>query len=437
MPTSRDFAPTDRNNRVITLTAVGLLGIFVGTCAGLTDTSTNIRLFQVAYALGFMGYGLLAYCVCNRKLAGRWSIWLIGCVIARLALIHTVPSDDLYRYLWEGRIQIVGHNPYALAPDDPKLTSLRNSDWQQINHPDYTAIYPPLAQLTFLALAHVTSTVYGYKAINVAFDILAILLLASALKRLNKPPHLSLLYGLCPLTLTAIGIEGHIDAMLVAFLAAALHAQFRDRHYQCAAFIALATLTRTIPILLLPWLWRCNYRAGLLATILIAVGYLPYVDAGLGLFDSVIRFGGGTQLLGFGYALLSTCFGPQSARWLGAATIAGVAMWQAWRRTPLPRCMFAVLSTTILLMPVVHFWYLVWILLLLPFTRRISWCVLAASMIFYFEAAHQRNTQGDWIMPTWVPFFVYTPFVTAWAIELWLVLRRGQRGDSGMSNDLR
>ena len=224
--------------------------------------------------------------------------------------------------------------------------------------------------------------------------------------------------------------------MLVAFLAAALRADFRDRYYRCAMFIALATLTKTIPVLLLPWLWRRNYRAGLLATVLIIVGYVPYADAGLGLFESLIRFGGETQLLGFGHELLSACLDPRSARWLGAATITCVALWQAWRRTPLPQCMFAVLSTTILLMPVVHFWYLVWIVFLLPFAFRISWCVLAASMVFYFEAAHHRATIGHWSMPTSVPLLVYTPFVVVWVIESLAALQRRQRGDSGMSNDL-
>ena len=149
------------SSRVITLTGAGLLAVFVGVCAGLTDIANNVRLFQLAYTIGFAGYGLLALCIYRRRLSGSWSIWFIGCVIARLAIIHTVPSDDLYRYLWEGRIQIAGHNPYTIAPDDPELASLRDADWQHINHPDYTAIYPPLAQMTFFAIAHVTPTLYS------------------------------------------------------------------------------------------------------------------------------------------------------------------------------------------------------------------------------------------------------------------------------------
>ena len=54
---------------------------------------------------------------------------------APLVLAPPVLSDDLYRYLWEGRMWIEGFNPYRLAPEDLALSPLRDELWANINNP--------------------------------------------------------------------------------------------------------------------------------------------------------------------------------------------------------------------------------------------------------------------------------------------------------------
>ena len=140
-----------------TLTACGwaLLAIFVAAAAWIGDPAAHVRLFECAYLLGMVGFALLVWVV-HRSLHphGRWMLWFAGCIVLRAGLAAVTPSDDLYRYAWEGRIQLAGHNPFNHAPDDPLLVPFRDADWGHINHPSYKTIYSPVAQCVFLKIAY-------------------------------------------------------------------------------------------------------------------------------------------------------------------------------------------------------------------------------------------------------------------------------------------
>src|SRR5262249_1939844 len=75
---------------------------------------------------------------------------LVGAAAMRLALLWTEPtlSGDIYRYIWDGRVQAAGINPYAHVPAAAELATLRDPDiWPHINRAGYAVtIYPPMAQ---------------------------------------------------------------------------------------------------------------------------------------------------------------------------------------------------------------------------------------------------------------------------------------------------
>lgn len=404
-------------NRILTAAGWALLISFVAICAWLGRIDADVRLFQIGYSLGFVGYALLMFCVCRRRPRGHWSLWVVGSILLRVALLDVAPSDDAHRYLWEGRIQVAGHNPYAVTPDDPKLKPLRNQSWRQINHRDYPAIYPPVAQLVFRAVAAVRPTLQAMKTTLVGFDCVAIVLLAAWLRRLGRSPHLAVVYALCPLTLASFAVEGHVDAVMIAFLAGAGLAHAHRRIFLCAACLAGAILAKLMPILLLLWLFRQKPAAAVLAVVLVIAGTIPYADAGGGLLDSLIRFGATTQMLSPAVGLFSWMLGDTGGRLLCVLIVLSVAMWHSNARIPLFVTMRSTFGALIVFMPVVHYWYLSWVLVALPFGVRLSWLILAASMGLYFEAAHLRATTGAWAMPPWVLYGIYGPFLIAWIFE--------------------
>ena len=76
--------------------------------------------------------------------------WVVA-VLLRLVALPLEPGDDFWRYQWEGKVQNAGFNPYVLAPNDEQLVPLRAEfpNWSQINHRDFSAIYPPGTELLF------------------------------------------------------------------------------------------------------------------------------------------------------------------------------------------------------------------------------------------------------------------------------------------------
>ena len=118
-------------------------------------------------------------------------------VLFRLLLLDTAPSlsDDIYRYLWDARVQAAGGNPYAHAPDAAPLEGLRDEDWSRINHPELVTVYPPVAQWFFLAAHLVWPGVTGLKAALVLCDLLLIAVLWRLLRVRGQRPERALLYA--------------------------------------------------------------------------------------------------------------------------------------------------------------------------------------------------------------------------------------------------
>ncbi len=107
----------------------------------------------------------------------RWSLGLAlaAGLAARLLVLAGPPlmSTDLYRYVWDGRVQAAGINPYLYIPADPALAGLRDEGggaeaiFANMNRADTApTIYPPAAQLLFAAIGRTRSTIWTVKAVD-------------------------------------------------------------------------------------------------------------------------------------------------------------------------------------------------------------------------------------------------------------------------------
>ena len=135
-------------------------------------------------------YWIAAGCFSQTRLPPPRSacfFWLAA-VVLRLCIFPVVPGDDVWRYRWEGMIQRQGFNPYKSAPDAPELAGLRNADWSRINHRNYAAIYPPLAEAVFAGMAAAGNTLWSYKGLFALADLAGIAVLRRLLARSGRPP---------------------------------------------------------------------------------------------------------------------------------------------------------------------------------------------------------------------------------------------------------
>jgi hypothetical protein len=261
----------------------------------------------------------------------------VGAVLFRLLLLPAPGgSTDVYRYLWDGRVQAAGINPYAHAPTDPALVGLRDRTvWPRINHRDDRTIYPPAAQATFRA-AHAIGlrTPTGFTAVVIAADLAAIGLLVRLVRRAGRDPRLAVVYAWHPLALLGFAHAAHLESFVVLTVLAAALAWRAGRPARTGALLGLAASLKLLPLVLLPaflrgrdgrWRWRDAITTVVTALAVLAAGYLPYLpgaDDAIGYLPGFLAEEGYTDGAGF----LPLAALGLDGRLLGALVMTAVAV---------------------------------------------------------------------------------------------------------------
>lgn len=253
--------------------------------------------FLYWYGLAFVGYaGAVLWMECQGNAPRGW-LWGGGCLF-RLLLLLTVPtlSTDVYRYLWDGHVLLNGVSPYRFPINAAELDGLDIPIRALANHTWMASPYMPVAQWFFAAVAFFFPLKpISLQIASILFDLTTALLLVRLLALARLPQHRLLLYLWNPLVVVEVAHGAHVDAWMVVLMMAAVTAMAYKLQARgtgialCAVLspvlLALATLTKLIPILLTPvvW-WRWSWRQRLVYAVLTVGLLLPQgLQAGWGL----------------------------------------------------------------------------------------------------------------------------------------------------------
>lgn len=254
------------------------------------DDSGRVFAFTSAICLAGMLW-LLAVAVVRRGASRSSVIWLVIAVaLAMRAMTLAAPrllSSDVYRYVWDGRVQLAGINPYRYLPIAPELSFLRDDAvYPNINRAGYArTIYPPAAEGFFALAAVVTPGVFGIKLMVAGFDVLTIGVLIALLRIAGRDPAELLIYAWLPLPAWEFAGNAHIDAAASALLALALLFAVRSRAIWTGIMLAVATLTKFLPAVVLPAFWRPrDWRLLIAFLVTLAALYVPYATVGWKVF---------------------------------------------------------------------------------------------------------------------------------------------------------
>jgi hypothetical protein len=357
----------------------------------------------IACALAAGGAYLVAAGRAHRAAADALPAILALAVLLRLALLAHEPflSQDMYRYIWDGRIGNAGFNPFLFVPRAPELTHLRGVPWfDLIDKADYAVtIYPPGAQLLFRAIAAVTQSTVGFRLAFLALDAVAIACLVDMLRRLGRPAGLVLLYAWHPLIPIEVAGNGHLDGPMTALVVVGLWLFQRGGERLAGAPIALAALMKPTALLALPALWR-PWRVALPAVVLatIVLAYLPYAELGRGAVGFLPRYlaeeriaeGSAFWLLEVARAALGTSGGLVIYLTVSAAALAGLALRAGFRRSVgfdvRVRDSLVLMSTALFLLSPDYPWYALILVPYLalagprPLAEPAAWPALALSL---------------------------------------------------------
>lgn len=277
------------------LLAASAAGLVILSLAALWAEELRRMDVFVALALTQGGLYAVALVVTRRPVpANAFALILVTAVAMRLvaAASPVFLSTDIYRYVWDGRVQAAGINPYRYVPNDPALSALRDAEiWPNINRATKAhTIYPPVAQWIYLTAQLGGSNRVAMKAMMMLLEAIGAYALYRVLRARGRPRERLLVYLWHPLPIWEIAGSGHIDAALVALIALALWAWSAGRQGWVGAALAAATLVKFFPLILAPGLWgqaawrRRDYRLPVLLAALIPLAYLPYLGVGLGVF---------------------------------------------------------------------------------------------------------------------------------------------------------
>jgi alpha-1,6-mannosyltransferase len=348
---------------------------------------------------------------------------VIGLVLAAVwhAAFLRLPSgadDDIHRYVWDGRLQRLGYNPYIVVPSDPAFAGLHTPETRTLNNSNLPSPYPAGAQLFFRAVTAIHESTFALKVAFVVCDFAIAFVLLDLLRRTEKPAHLVLAYAWNPLLAIEVAGSGHIDvvgALLLVVSAAALVHRWRAT---AAVALGLAVAVKFLPIVLVPLYWkRVRVRDAALAAAVVALLYVPFLNHGriplgsLGTYVTGFRFNGPV------FATLHQIAPPQLLA--SVALLAGLvtATWLRGRSSPLeltPDAFAWPMAVSLFCAPVVFPWYLLWLLPFLTSASTLMIIIWTVSIIPVYAQWHLSRLTGSWgALPDWVMLVEYGCVVAA------------------------
>ena len=233
--------------------------------------------------------------VAERAPSGR-AFWLIfGLAIALrgyVLLFDPLLSSDIYRYIWDGKVQAAGINPYRYFPAHHALAALRDlTVFPRINRADYAVtIYPPVAEFFYLLVTRLGANTTAMRLALLACEAVSVAVMLLLLKRMQRPLTRIVAYAWHPLPLWEIANSGHIDALMIALMLLGLWVALTGRALRGALLIALATLVKPLAAPTLAVIWRpWDWKMLLLVIATIALCYLPYLSVGWDVFGFLTK----------------------------------------------------------------------------------------------------------------------------------------------------
>jgi len=331
-------------------------------------------------------------------------------------------DDDIHRYVWDGRLQRLGYNPYLVVPSDPAVRGLHTAETRNLNNPDLPSPYPPGALLFFRTVTAIQESTFALKAAFVVCDFAIAFLLLDVLRRNGQGAHLVLAYAWNPLLAIEVAGSGHFDIVGALLLVASAAALARRWRATAAVGLGLAVAVKFLPIVLLPLYWkRVRIRDAALAAAVVALLYVPFLHHGripigsLGTYVQNFRFNGPV------FAALDHVAAPQLLA--GVAVLLGL-MTAAWQRSRArewsPDAFAWPMAASLLCAPAVFPWYLLWLVPFLTSASTLPIVIWSVSIIPTYLMWHWRELGHPWgALPGWIMVVEYGCVAIAGAMTVW------------------
>lgn len=345
---------------------------------------------------------------------------VIRLIVAFGASDSTFLSDDIYRYVWEGKMVVHGYNPYVLSPNDMTETSMADSTiYPHINHADLPTIYSPLSQYIFATAWLIGGDSFvGFKVISFLFEILTLFALWVLIRETKSPPWTLAIYLFSPLIIIEFFLSSHLDLLMLPFLITFMISLKRKGAIAAGICLALACLVKLTSLIFLPvpliyFAGRNRWRF-LASFLIVAIFlYLPFLkEAGSELFGSLWTYLRHWRYNGSVYQLLSIPLGFDTARSVCGALMITATVAIALRKSaaqPLT-AMFWIAGVYVILTPSLFSWYVTLLLPFLVIFRQPAFLVLTGTVMLSYHVFIAYFQGHGWHELWYMTCLEYAPF---------------------------
>ncbi|HEY6328606.1 MAG TPA: glycosyltransferase family 87 protein [Blastocatellia bacterium] len=482
-----ELAPAEQNagwaRTAVPIGAIVLIGVALAItynyAAYLHRFTQGISLYIGVYIVQFTLYLGASYAILKtgKSRSRAVSLTLLGLVVVFSVIFHSQVysqppylSSDVYRYIWDGHVQSAGINPFRYIPDSPELAPLRDTRiFPNINRADYAPTpYPPVAQMIYLAVYKISPlSVPAFKAAMSLFDIITVLVVALVLAKLKMDPARAIIFGWHPLLMWEGAHSGHVDPAFITCLAFAMLAWTYRKPTLTGIALALATLVKLYPMMLLPVFltdpddmnsdapemkFEMKLHAGRMLDsvtqvisrirkvvfnrsslktiaaflVTIVVCYLPYLTVGGGVFGYLTGYfqeegfvdSGGRY---FPLALIRKLVPMPTNLYSACAVLAlgGMALWWLIKRKrnalDIATGSLAMVGLYLVLTSPRYPWYFCWIIPFLCFVPRIGWLYLTGATVLLYTLWFIPDQYPN--LPLWLGASMYVPTLALLARE--------------------
>lgn len=381
--------------------------------------------------LALLGAAAVAYAIAMVALARMVSpsrAILFSCLVLAagwripLMLSSTGLQSDIYRYLWDGRLQHLGYSPYAVIPADPAFDRLHTPATRLLNNPTVASPYPPAAQLFFRFVTSAGESVGVMKGALVLCDAATLALIWFWLAATGRDPKWTLAYAWNPLVTLEGARDGHVDLLGVACLMMSVLALSRRRTLLASIAFVVAVEVKFLPIVLAPLYWkRVRVRDALAAG---GIGLLLFLPFGLGggipagsVPEVVHRFRFNNPL----FELLERPWGPWVPSMLAIVVGLLVAAW-ARRRLAVacPAAWAWPMAAALFFAPMIYPWYLVWLSPFLFVSATVPLLLWTLTIISTYRVWFIAAGGARWAVPVWSLVLQYGALALAAAWLRWI-----------------
>jgi alpha-1,6-mannosyltransferase len=331
-------------------------------------------------------------------------------------------SNDIYRYVWEGKIFAAGLNPFTHAPSDQVLHAFRDEViYPNINHKELATIYPPMSLFIFKLCAQVSATIAAMKMTFILFDLLTIGTLLLILRALYISPVYIIIYAWNPLVIMEFAGSGHLDSAGIFFLMLALYFFIARRQVLSTITLTISFLAKFLPGMFIPFLLgKRKVLQLVIFGLLVGLWYVPFFSAEEKIFNSLIQYSQRWVFNASLYDVFRLAFHSNNmARLFTGAVLLCIFLGLYFRymqgsaedrQKSIISMVFILLGCTFMLTPVFYPWYLCWIIPLLVIIPNRAWLILSGTIFLSYLVWKGYTEAGIWEEKIWVKTVEYALF---------------------------